>query len=331
MPEEKIEGLTNDRPSTPGMLSPAGQRFDPVGAKRERSFGFALVALLLCFVVPLWKLAGFAAGSELFSYILLIPFISFYLVRQKRPVLPNTFEPARVLATGFMVAGTIVLLIYWIGMHPHLKLTGDDYLAVMVSAFLLYFFGVCGWFLGRQFLRANAFALGFLVFMVPIPSPAISEIDTFLQYGSAMVARVFFEMLGTPLIQDGLAFQLPGISLSIAPECSGIHSSMVLFIVSLLAGYFFLRRPWNRAIFILAVIPLSILRNGFRVFTIGELCVHIGPHMINSPIHRKGGPLFFALSLIPLFLLLIFLQGSERTGECFKTEPLKKSKPKPLE
>jgi hypothetical protein len=30
--------------------------------------------------------------------------------------------------------------------------------------------------------------------------------------------------------------------------------------------------------------------------------------MIDSPIHHKGGPLFFALSLIPLYLLLWWLR-----------------------
>jgi hypothetical protein len=33
--------------------------------------------------------------------------------------------------------------------------------------------------------------------------------------------------------------------------------------------------------------------------------------MINSPIHRRGGPIFFALSLIPFFLLLVFLRKRE--------------------
>ena len=149
---------------------------------------------------------------------------------------------------------------------------------------------------------------------MPLPAIVVSWIVAVLQSGSAAVARGFFALTGTPFFQDGLVFQLPGISIEIAPECSGIHSSLVLFITSLVASYLFLYTPWKRAVFILAVIPLSILRNGFRVYTIGELCVHIGPHMINSPIHRKGGPLFFALSLIPLFLLLVVLQKSERVG-----------------
>jgi hypothetical protein len=67
------------------------------------------------------------------------------------------------------------------------------------------------------------------------------------------------------------------------------------------------------------VIPLGILRNGFRVFVIGMLCVHVGPRMIDSVIHHRGGPLFFALSLVPLFLLLWWLRRGERRVEATTT------------
>jgi exosortase C (VPDSG-CTERM-specific) len=188
----------------------------------------------------------------------------------------------------------------------------DEYLAVMVIAFLFFFLGVCARFLGKPFLCANIFPLSFLLFMVPIPVVAVSRIDAFLQSGSAVVAGGFFTMAGTSYLQDGLVFQLPDITLKIAPECSGIHSSLILLVTSVLAAYFFLPTPWKRAVFILAVVPLGILRNGFRVFTIGELCVHVSPRMIDSPIHHKGGPVFFVFSLIPLFILLVVLQKSER-------------------
>ena len=77
------------------------------------------------------------------------------------------------------------------------------------------------------------------------------------------------------------------------------------------------------------MIPLGLLRNGFRVFTIGELCVHIGPQMINSPIHHKGGPIFFVLSLIPLFILLIALQKSERARGKYKSQTGETPNPEP--
>jgi len=94
----------------------------------------------------------------------------------------------------------------------------------------------------------------------------------------------------------------------VAKECSGIRSSLVLVITSLLAANMFLRTTWRRALLVVAVIPLGLLRNGLRILVISLLCVHIGPEMINSVIHRRGGPLFFVASLIPLFVLLWWLR-----------------------
>jgi exosortase/archaeosortase family protein len=146
-----------------------------------------------------------------------------------------------------------------------------------------------------------------------------------LQSGSALAAAGFFTLTGTVYFQNGLAFQLTDIRLEVAPECSGIHSTLVLFITSLLASYIFLRTPWKRALLALVVIPLGLLRNGFRIFVIGQMCIHMGPQMINSPVHRKGGPLFFVLSLVPLFLLLLILHKSEKSGPKTSLETSKTS------
>jgi exosortase/archaeosortase family protein len=83
------------------------------------------------------------------------------------------------------------------------------------------------------------------------------------------------------------------------------------FITSVLASHLFLKSPWRRVILVAFAIPLGILRNGFRILVIGQLCVHVDPQMIHSLIHKQGGPLFFALSLIPLFLLLWSLRKGE--------------------
>jgi len=160
-------------------------------------------------------------------------------------------------------------------------------------------------------VRALAFPLLFLVFMVPFPAFLRSGLETFLQHGSAEFAHLLFRLCGTTVYYQDLLFRLPGINLEVAPECSGIRSSLALFITSLIAGHFFLRTRWKCAVLTLAVIPLALVRNGFRIFTIGELCVHVSPDMINSYIHRQGGPVFFVLSLIPFFLLLRVLYRSE--------------------
>jgi exosortase C (VPDSG-CTERM-specific) len=158
------------------------------------------------------------------------------------------------------------------------------------------------------------FPLLFLAFTIPLPEAAVDLLENASQEGSAEVANWLFLISGTPFLRNGTVFQLPGIAVEVAKECSGIHSSLVLFITSLLASYLFLRSPWRRALLVAAIIPLGLLRNGVRILTISLLCVHIGPHMINSVIHRRGGPFFFAASLIPLFLLLWWLRRGEVTA-----------------
>jgi exosortase C (VPDSG-CTERM-specific) len=282
------------------------------GANRLRRFTLATGFLVLCFAVPLWNLVRFAVTNDFHSYILPVPFIILYVVWLRRGEIPDSPQPARLAAGVFLLAGLATLVFYWISLRSRLRHAEDDYLAVMMVAFLLLFFGVCCLFWGRETLRPVSFPLGLLVFMVPIPAFAMPPIESFLQNGSAVAADVFFSMSGTPYFRDGLVLHLPDISLQIARDCSGIQSSIVLLFNGLLASYLFLQTPWKRVLLTLLVIPLALIRNGFRVFTLGELCVHWGPQMIDSPIHHRGGPVFFLLSLVPLIILLVVLRNSEQ-------------------
>jgi exosortase C (VPDSG-CTERM-specific) len=160
-------------------------------------------------------------------------------------------------------------------------------------------------------LAILAFPAAFLIFIIPFPVVVREGIEQFFQYGSAVTAEVLFKLSGMPVFRNGLEFNLPGFALQVAPECSGIHSSLVLFITSVMAGQLFLTSPCRRILLSLAVIPLALLRNAIRIVTVGQLCVHVSPDMIHSYIHKKGGPIFFVLSLIPFFILLLYLRKRE--------------------
>jgi len=295
------------------------QRIDPIFTSvLWRQFSLVAIIVVLVFILPLAKLMNFAIHDELYSYIVLIPFISAYLIWQEKEEAPGTPVPATGVTSVFLAAGLAVLLWHRLS-HPTAI---EDSLAQTTLAFLMFFAAGAAWKLGSRTLRAFAFPLAFLIFMVPMPVALLGFIEAGLQQGSAAVANVFFTIADTPMVNDGLVFRLPGIQIEVAPECSGIHSTLVLFITSLLAGHYFLKRPWKRAVLCLIVIPLALLRNGFRVFVIGELCVHIGPQMINSVIHRHGGPLFFLLSLIPFFYLLLYLRRGDQSMP--KSNELKK-------
>lgn len=163
-------------------------------------------------------------------------------------------------------------------------------------------------FLGLATMRWAAFPALFLIFMAPIPPRLLLLMETVLQHFSADAAYVFIKWAGIPVFRSGLDFGMPGIALSVAPECSGIRSTLVLFMTSLVAGHLFLQRAWTRWLFALLVLPLGVLRNGFRILVLAYLTVRVDPSYIHSPIHHQGGPIFFVLSLIPFGIVLFFLR-----------------------
>lgn len=280
-------------------------------AAQYKIFALAAALLTLGFIVPLWHLLRFAAGDDLHSYIPLMPFVSGYLVWTNRSKLPRRSAPAPKLAALFGIAGIAAAIGYVLAPHFVSLTAPENRLALVTLAWLLCLAGAGGWFLGGAMTRALAFPFCLLLFMIPFPTVVREAIESFLQSGSATMADWMFIATGTPFWRDGMVFHLPGMTFRVAPECSGIHSTLVLFITSLLAAQVLLRQPWKRATLCLAVIPLALLRNGLRVFVIGQLCIHVGPQMIDSPIHHHGGPLFFVLSLGPFFLLVYFLKKSE--------------------
>jgi exosortase C (VPDSG-CTERM-specific) len=282
---------------------------DSPGSERRRIavvwwVGLATVA----FAEPLTTLMLRAADSELLSYILVIAFVAGWLLYMRRHSLPTTHRSAIPWAVALSILACTAVVGSF---KSRAMLSVNDSLALMILGYVCIIAAGGFLFLGSKWMVAAAFPVAFLIFLVPPPDAAVSWLETASVRGSADVAAWFFRMTGTPFLRDATVFTLPGIVLQVAQECSGIHSSWVLFITSLVASHMFLERPWRRFVLVAFVIPLAIVRNGFRILTIGLLCVHVGPHMINSIIHRRGGPLFFALSLVPLFLLLSLLRSRE--------------------
>ena len=276
-----------------------------------------LLVLVIFFFRPLRDLVRYSLQVDLYSHILLIPLVTLYFAHLRRDAmesLPLKRSPWSLVFAGL---GLGTLLMTPLFMSGPWEPTLNDSLSISMLAFVLLV--IAGLFLvfGEPRIRLVAFPVCLLFFMVPFPGFVTHGIEMFFQHTSAEAAHGLFNLTDTPLYRNGLFFSLPGITLKVAEECSGIRSSLVLFIVSLLAGQLFLKSPWKRALLAFLVIPIGIIRNGFRIFTIGMLCVHVDVKMINSPIHHHGGPLFFLISLVPFFLILIWLRKSE-----WKTKPV---------
>jgi exosortase C (VPDSG-CTERM-specific) len=243
----------------------------------------------------------------------LIPFVSAYLLYIRRDQLPRKYVADIPLGMVLLAGGLGVLLFtYWLNFAGR-ALADNYYLVLLTLSFLCCLAAGGFFFFGRDWMRTAAFPVAYLIFMVPMPDAMADALETASKYASAEAANLFFHLSGTPILRAGLVFQLSNITIEVAQECSGIRSSWVLFMTGILAANLFLKTPWRRLVLVAFVIPLAILRNGFRIVVIGLLCVNLGPQMIHSIIHRRGGPVFFVLSLVPFLLLLWWLRKGERS------------------
>lgn len=276
----------------------------------NRPLVISLGVLIGLFSPWLYNLWLFARADNLFSHILIVPAVTAYLV-WAQGFRPGSSKPDFKMAGAILTIGGAVGLWYWWGENA--ATPPRDQLVFQGLIFVILLWGICALFLRRDSLRGAFFPLAFLVFMVPWPTSWVDGLESFLQHRSAEAAAWMFKLAGTPFFRDETYFALPGINLQVAPECSGIRSSVALFITSCVASYLFLRSTVTRLLLVAVVLPLAILRNGFRVFVIGELCVHVRPEMIDSYIHHHGGPIFFALSLVPFSLCLWLLLKWDRS------------------
>ena len=293
-----------------------------LGNNQPRGRGFLIAAAVVtaAFALPLYELVRLSLKSELHSHLLLIPVVSWYVWKfldgSSRADLEIGAPPTAIgpgAAWRSALAGVLGLAAvagyFYLRFIKRLPVT--EYLWAGVLGYLLVLLGVALRTVGCGRLRQHQFAIWFLAFFIPLPLALTDLMSIALQYGSAEVTDWMFQLSGVPVLREGLVFQLPRLVIRVAEECSGVRSTLVLLITSLIAGKMFLRTGWKRAALALATIPLGLLRNGARITVLGWLSVNVDPNVIHGPLHHQGGPIFFALSLVPLFGLLWWFRRSE--------------------
>jgi len=170
---------------------------------------------------------------------------------------------------------------------------------LIIAGFLVSF--------GRNATKTAWFSLAFLVFAVPWPEVFLNGIIHLLQSGSAAVAGWIFDASGIPVLRDRFFFYLPGLSIEVAKECSGIRSSIALVILALLISHFSFSKFWKKFIFVFSGLLMMLVKNGVRIATLTVLAKYVDPGFLFGRLHREGGVVFFLFGLallVPVFHLL---------------------------
>jgi exosortase len=251
-----------------------------------------------------------------YTHLLLIVPISVSLIFSERDLLKLAPEPTVGLGSFLLIAAILI------GVFSHTISQIDVELSFNMLAIVIWWIGSFVLCFGSHVARLFLFPLCFLFWLVPIPAPLLEKIVAIWQHGSAISASLLFSTLGIPNTQDGVMLSIPGLNLEVAQECSSLRSSLMLIVTSMVLAQLFLRSFWRKTVVVLAAIPLSIAKNGVRIFTISMLGTRVDPGFLHGNLHRHGGIVFFLLALGAVVLLLWLLNRSENGVHTISLKPV---------
>ena len=275
-----------------------------------------LVVSVVLFWGPLRELTALALASDPYSYILLIPFISvFVLYREQREIFAGVnadhgLKRATAPAIALVFAGLLGAL-FTMGA---VNLPAEYALSIKVVTVVVVWAAIFAVCYGAQILRAASFPFLLLLLLVPIPANVMDKIVTSLQWGAADATYRLFHLFGVPVFRNGVDFELPVIGIEVAKECSSIHSACALFITSLLVGHLFLKSFRARVCLALLAIPIAMFTNAVRIVTLWTLATKVDIGFLYGNLHHNGGIVFSLVSLSLLIGCLFPLRKLEGAG-----------------
>lgn len=250
---------------------------------------WALAGLLaLAFAPALLAQAEVWARVDYQSHGFLVPLVAAWAAHRERgrlARLPREGSPAGLVVLGLALAG------YAAGLAAGLvALQGLALVAAVAGAVLFA--------RGAAWLRALAFPVGFLVFMVPVPPAWMGPLVVRLQTAVTEAAVTTLRGLGVGAAREGNVLRLPeGDALFVAEACSGVTSVVTLAPLAVLLGYFTLRRTTARVALVLAVVPLAMAGNLARVVTTALAAERWGAERATQGLlHESAGLLTYAVA-----------------------------------
>jgi exosortase len=280
------------------------------GTKR---FLFFSIALLIVSAVlarhALISTLTLAATDDQYTHILLIFPVTIAFVFIERKSVRNLGLSDSFYGIGLLGGAAVIAILSRI---LAMKMTADMLLAMEMLALITWWIGSFVLCFGTKVSRFLVFPLCFLYWMVPVPAIALNEIVSYLQEGSAVASKTLFALAGVPVLQKGLQLTIPGLTVEIAKECSSIRSSLFLLVTTMVLAHLFLSSPWRKTLVIAIAVPLSVAKNGLRIFTIAMLGMRVDPGYLTGRFHHQGGIVFFLIAFLMIFLLLKILERGEK-------------------
>ena len=292
---------------------------DTVQNNSDRKSIFALTPTLKSFALAVISLAiwwrtlastfALALHDEQYTHLLLILPVSVALIfiDWESPGLSS--RASRITGLSLLVAGAAVTVLV---RSRVARISADEQLSLNMLALVVWWVGAFILCFGARAFRRALFPLCFLLWIVPIPQFLLNSIVKLLQAGSVASAHLLFSAVGLPVAEDGTLLTIPGLTVEVARECSSIRSSLMLVVTTMVLTQTLLRSAWKKTLVIAVAIPLSVAKNGLRIFVLAMLATRVDRSYLTGRLHHQGGIIYFLIALAAIFLFIGLARHSEQ-------------------
>ena len=161
-------------------------------------------------VISWWYIRCSSADSY-YSHGFLIPFVSGFLIWQKRNELTKIKPDGSLWGLG--------LIFFSVLMH----ISGTILYVFSVSGFSIFFLiiGMTLFIYGKQITRIILFPLLFMIFMFPLPLAFINKISFPMKMLVAKSGTWIVSLMGIAIMREGFQITIPAGTLLVGNPCSG--------------------------------------------------------------------------------------------------------------
>jgi exosortase B len=174
---------------------------------------------------------------------------------------------------------------------------------------------------GPAALKAQWFALFFMLFMVPLPGAVVDSVTMPMKMAVSYVAENVLFWAGYPIGRSGVVLQIGQYMLLVADACAGLHTLLTLEALGLLYLNIVRRDSLFRNVGLaLLIVPISFTANVIRVMTLSLITYHWGDAAGQGFLHGFAGMVLFLSALLLIIGFDTMLHAFERYRQGHRLE-----------
>ena len=231
--------------------------------------------------------------------------VACWLIWRKWPTMWQVSEGQPTAASGWPLF-IFGLLLYAIGRSQDILLFEIGSLIWLLAAILLLTRGM-------EALKAQWFALFFMLFMIPLPGAFVDAVTLPMKMAVSYVAEHVLFWVGYPIARTGVILQIGQYKMLVADACAGLHTLFTLEALGLLYLSLIRRDSFFRNVTLaILIVPIAFTANVIRVMTLTLITYHYGDAAGQGFLHGFAGMVLFLTALLLIMGVDVLLQYGEK-------------------